>query len=146
MTHYIHRFCTAAGRPTLNLCPAVEQALETAPWPGNVRELVNAANYIASLASGPDVQLTDLPGSFLQHARGEPTHWLPIDTQTTPISSIRTDLPYKQAKRVWLDIFEEHYVRGILEEADGNVSAAARRSGMDRRSIQRMLKRQRGDD
>jgi ActR/RegA family two-component response regulator len=54
---------------------------------------------------------------------------------------IHADLPYAQARRAWLDHFQERYVAAILDANDGNVSAASRASGMDRRSIQRILKR-----
>jgi len=146
MKHFLHRFCIANDREPLHLSPSIAEALETAPWPGNVRELVNCANYMASLSMGPTIGLTDLPPSFLTQAPSNPVGWLPIDTNSTPISAIRTDLPYKHAKRAWLNIFEEHYVKGILDREAGNVSAAARSSGMDRRSIQRILKRQREDE
>ena len=33
-----------------------------------------------------------------------------------------------------------HYVRAVLDEEDGNICAAARRMGMHRRTLQRMLK------
>ncbi len=146
MKHFLERFCIANDRDPLHLSPEIETALEDAPWPGNVRELVNCANYMASLSTGPRIDIGDLPPSFLTHSPNDPARWLPVDTKSTPISAIRTDLPYKHAKRAWLNIFEEHYVRGILDRADGNVSAAARSSGMDRRSIQRILKRQREDE
>ena len=46
-----------------------------------------------------------------------------------------------ESKREWLHIFEVHYVQAILERNNGNISAAAREANMDRRSIQRILKR-----
>jgi DNA-binding NtrC family response regulator len=141
MAHYLQHFCTLIGRPPLSLSSRVNEALQAAPWLGNVRELVNCAHYLASLASGPSVQPADLPQAFCQIEGPQPE---PIGTASsphTPFPSIRTDLPYKMAKRAWLDIFEAHYLREILEREGGNVSAAARWAGMDRRSIQRMLKR-----
>jgi two-component system response regulator HydG len=60
-----------------------------------------------------------------------------------PASEIRVDLPYMDARRVFLDDFQQRYVEAVLEANDGNVSAAARAAGMDRRSIQRILKRSR---
>jgi len=146
MKHFLDRFCVANERQRLHLSAEIEKTLAAAPWPGNVRELVNCANYLASLCTGPTVNLVDLPPSFMTHSPEDTVRWLPVDTKSTPISAIRTDLPYKHAKRAWLNIFEEHYVRGILDREDGNVSAAARSSGMDRRSIQRILKRQREDE
>ena len=144
--HHLTLFCTSSDRPQLTLAPETKEALQHAPWPGNVREVVNCAHYMASLSTGPEVQLQDLPPSFLHQSKTSQPAWLSADSTATPISSIRIDLPYKHAKRAWLTIFEDHYVKGVLEREGGNISAAARSSGMDRRSIQRILKRQRDDD
>ena len=46
-----------------------------------------------------------------------------------------------EARRQWLDAFQLHYIRVLLEEHEGNISRAARAAQMDRRSIQRMVKR-----
>ena len=87
-------------------------------------------------------QLCGVIGSKL-HARGSvPTPgFIPVTDRSTPISSIRTDLSYKDAKREWLAIFEAQYVQAILDRNDGNVSAAAKEAGIDRRSIQRIVRR-----
>ena len=50
-------------------------------------------------------------------------------------------VPYKTAKREWNDWFDEQYIARLLDTHGGNVSAAARAAGIDRKSIQRMLKR-----
>ena len=141
MRHYLAQAASRAKRDPFTLAEPTQRALIEAPWPGNVRELVNCANFIASLAQTADVTLQDLPPSFRQGPDTPPSGWLPAEDHTTPISAIRTDLPYMEAKREWLSIFEAQYVQEILRLADGNVSKAARQSGMDRRSIQRILKR-----
>jgi DNA-binding NtrC family response regulator len=107
---------------------------------------VNCARFIASLSQGNVAGIADLPPNFHRSGSAPPSGWLPAPAQTTPMSAIRTDLPYKEAKREWLDIFEAQYVQGILRDANGNVSEAARKAGMDRRSIQRILRRQTESD
>ncbi len=57
--------------------------------------------------------------------------------------SVRYDLPYKQSKRMWLEVFEFAYITNLLNKHDGNVSHAAKAAGIDRKSIQRLLKRNR---
>lgn len=141
MQHYLTHAAHQAQRDPFTLTEKTQRVLEEAPWPGNVRELVNCAHFIASLAQNTQVGIEDLPPSFRQGPESPPSGWLPAEAHATPISAIRTDLPYKEAKREWLSIFETQYVQEILRLADGNVSKAARQSGMDRRSIQRILKR-----
>lgn len=132
MKRHLTVHCASLQREPLSLSDSVCSALESAPWPGNARELANCARYVASLATGPIVTIDDLPPTLLGASPPE-----------TPAAdrAVRTDLPYKAAKRAWMDAFEEVYVREILRAADGNVTHAARASGMDRRSIQRIVKR-----
>ena len=54
---------------------------------------------------------------------------------------IHYDLPYKKAKRLWLEVFEFAYISALLKGHDGNISHAARAAGIDRKSIQRLMKR-----
>ncbi|MFN7135868.1 MAG: hypothetical protein ACK4N5_27635, partial [Myxococcales bacterium] len=63
-----------------------------------------------------------------------------------PLDAIRPEVPFKTVKRIWSDWFDELYVRRLLDAHGGNVSAAARAAGIDRKSIQRMMKRQGGVD
>lgn len=42
---------------------------------------------------------------------------------------------------MWLEVFEFAYISRALKEHKGNVSHAARAAGIDRKSIQRLLKR-----
>ncbi len=134
LAHYLASFGRegAGSRPPLELSEDAAAALQAAPWHGNVRELVNCAHYIASLAEGPVVTMDDLPPGLCQ-APASPSPEVP---HTVPV-----DLPYKLAKRQVLDQFEAVYVRALLSRHGGNISAAARAAGIDRRSIQRMLKR-----
>ncbi len=127
--------CERVGRSVPSLDPRVREHLRRWPWPGNVRELVNVVDYLAAMTRGGRVTLTDLPPQ-LNRAPAVTSVGKP---------PIRTDLPYLDARREWLDAFQDLYVRQLLEEHEGNVSAASRAAQMDRRSIQRILARQRGD-
>ncbi|MEC9391220.1 MAG: helix-turn-helix domain-containing protein, partial [Myxococcota bacterium] len=98
-------------------------------------ELVNCAQYVASLSPGPAVTIADLPDGVVR--RTDPPQ---SDGTLTP-PRVRTDLPYRAAKRAWLDASEARYVGALVEANNGNVSRAARESGIDRRSIQRILRR-----
>ena len=136
-----NHFIDHLGRPDLRLSPEVEDRLLRGPWPGNVRELLNCMRYVTSLVSGDTVTPADLPATV--QANGGIR-----DGASAPPESVFVDLSmtYKDAKRAWLDRFENAYVTAMLEAHNGNVSAAANQAGMDRRSIQRILKRQRDRD
>ncbi|MEQ1570980.1 MAG: sigma 54-interacting transcriptional regulator, partial [Myxococcota bacterium] len=124
--------------PTLE--PAVRVHLRRWPWPGNVRELRNVAQYVAAMTPGGRVRMEDLPPALLRPPPEVQGTALPM---LFPASEIRIDLDYMDARRLFLDDFQQRYVEAVLESCDGNVSAAARTAGMDRRSIQRIVKRTR---
>ncbi len=90
-------------------------------WPGNVRELRNVVE--ATLAMGETPSLLDAPGA--RDASGDAL----------------LGLPYKDARRLLLDDFERRYVQRLLDDNDGNVSAAARAGRMDRTYLIKLIQR-----
>ena len=138
------------GRNTLRCSPEVLEHLTQYKWPGNVRELFNCARYLTGLTVADVAQLSDLPPRIRESALQR----TPAGKSSLPSSSqendpaqrldapaIRYDLSYKQAKRMWLEVFEYAYVSRLLEKHNGNISHAARAAGIDRKSIQRLMKR-----
>jgi DNA-binding NtrC family response regulator len=50
-------------------------------------------------------------------------------------------LSYKDAKEQLLENFEREYVTSVLARCEGNLSRAARESGLHRKSIERLVKK-----
>ena len=108
------------------------------PWPGNTRELRNVAKYLCAMHPGQPVGMTELPPQLRR------TPHLANPAVRGDLGSMpRVDLPYMEARRAWLEEFQVRYVSELLKAHDGNISAAARAADMDRRSIQRILSRER---
>jgi DNA-binding NtrC family response regulator len=97
-------------------------------WPGNGRELRNVLER--ALVLSPDA--TDFAALKLSLEPG--------GASEDPLA-VRTDLPFADAKRVLLDAFERKYLRDLLARTDGNVSAAAREAGLDRKHLRSLAKR-----
>jgi DNA-binding NtrC family response regulator len=135
--YFLDQAASDLGRPPPILEPQAMTHLLSWPWPGNIRELRNVTSYICAMTQGRRAGLRDLPPQILRSAPGGAR--LNAGTGIEP----RTDLPYMEARREWLDEFQYRYVTSLLDENDGNVSATARAAGMDRRSIQRILTRAR---
>jgi DNA-binding NtrC family response regulator len=97
-------------------------------WPGNVRELQNAVERATVLGSGSRLSIDlMLPSS---HA---PTK---ITTMPASFPSVR-GFNYKTS----IDDFERTFLTDLLSAANGNMSEAARMSGIYRANIYRMAKR-----
>lgn len=54
---------------------------------------------------------------------------------------MRSDLEYAEAKGAVLHAFEARYLRDVLTRCEGNISAAARESGLDRKHLRSLLRR-----
>jgi two-component system, NtrC family, response regulator AtoC len=140
-THLVGRFRLEAGRAPLELSLALRERLLAHPWPGNVRELSNVSRYIAGLAPGPVADLADLPPGFgASHALRPP------EPSTMAAARVDVTIPYTDAKRAWLEPFDQAYFSALLQAHSGNVSAAARAADIDRKTIQRFLRRGEDED
>ncbi|MCC6646393.1 MAG: sigma 54-dependent Fis family transcriptional regulator [Polyangiaceae bacterium] len=105
-------FAAEAG---VELPPSVSSALEAARWPGNARELRNAVQAYAVLGHVPESACAR--GDTLQAALRA---WL--DPRR----------PYAEQKEALLELFARDYLAAVLAQTRGNVSAAAKVSGLDR--------------
>ena len=96
-------------------------------WPGNVRELRNVIERAIALSPGAT--------TFAElRIAVQPLH-------SEETLTVRTDIPYSDAKAVLLNAFEFHYLRDVFNRCDGNISAAARESGLDRKHLRSLLRR-----
>jgi DNA-binding NtrC family response regulator len=119
--HFINRFAPNSPPPS----PALLQSLSAQPWPGNVRELRNAVERALALAAPSTEVATD------------------ETPQTTPQEAMAPlfALPIKEAIEKWTSDFERQYLENALRHSGGSVSEAARQCGVNRRYVQRMMKR-----
>jgi DNA-binding NtrC family response regulator len=97
-------------------------------WPGNVRELVNVLSHVLAFSEGEEVLPEHLPARVRGHAREVP---LPFNEHLT----------FKDAKEQLLENFEREYITRVLSRCEGNLSRAARESGLHRKSIERLVKK-----
>jgi DNA-binding NtrC family response regulator len=104
-----------------------QDLLERYPWPGNIRELQNAVVRGVALCSGL-VRPEDLP----EHIR---------DYQGAAVESgVVTDAVEPEKWRTLAEM-EGDYVKRVLDHTRGNKQAAVRLLDIDRKTIERMIKR-----
>jgi transcriptional regulator with GAF, ATPase, and Fis domain len=108
-------------------CLTVESlaALQSYHWPGNVRELRNTLQRSAALM---EPLMPRAPAAAGGAGRE-------LD------DAIELSQPLRVGKQRVIDAFERAYVSAMLKACGGNVSECARRAGMDRMSIHRIMQR-----
>ncbi len=94
----------------------------THAWPGNVRELRNAVERLDFAGVAALDLLPDDAGASL-------------DTLAT------SDAPYHVARGRVIAAFERHFVVALLARHSGNISAAARATGIDRMTLYKLVQR-----
>ncbi len=113
-------------------------ALEAYGWPGNVRELQNVIERACALAEVETITRRDLPehvlGPAVPPGGASPATPAPGEALTSG-----AELPLKDAKERWLHVLEASYLRDLLDRHGGNISAAAKSAGIDRKTFHRLI-------
>jgi DNA-binding NtrC family response regulator len=123
---FLERFSRRYGK-SLSASPRFYEALLTQPWPGNVRQLKNVMENLTALHPGGVLEPADIAD----------------DLQPTGAVCHLSSLPWKEARELYLASFELSYAQALLTRCDGNISAAAREAGVDRKTFYALLKRDR---
>ena len=113
-------------------------ALEAYTWPGNVRELQNVLERACALAESEKVTRRDLAEHMLQPAVRPAAGIVP-----GAALEAGSELTLKDAKDKWMQVLEASYLRDLLARHDGNVSAAAKAAGIDRKTFHRLINKYR---
>jgi DNA-binding NtrC family response regulator len=122
---FLERFSRRYGK-SLTGSPKFYEALLNERWPGNVRQLKNVMERLVALHPGgvldPEDIAEDAPGG-------------------NPAVALAT-LPWKEAREQYLAGFQLSYAQAVMARCDGNVSAAAREAGVDRKTFYALLNRE----
>jgi DNA-binding NtrC family response regulator len=134
----VHTFLKRYGQGRITACAdEAMAALEGYRWPGNVRELQNVIERACALADGEAITRADLPDHVVHGGRtSERSTGMPSDVR---LAGAATDLPLKDAKEQWMGVLEASYLRELLERHGGNITAAAKAAGIDRKTFHRLV-------
>jgi DNA-binding NtrC family response regulator len=125
---FLRHFCKLNEKPLLELTADAMNMLLAYDWPGNVRELRTAIEHGVVMASGPKITVRELPmtirqtvgpaaGAGLQAAR-------PASERTSPLDLHET---------------ERRLITQALASTGHNVTAAAKKLGISRRTLHRKI-------
>jgi DNA-binding NtrC family response regulator len=126
-------FLRALGGDESMLTRDVLLRLTTQRWPGNVRELRNHVERLVLLGRAGAEAAASAPSW-----RGDASSTrAPAD----PLAAATSGLPYRSARALAIRAFTDAYTRDMLVRHGGNVSRAARASGVARRWFQSLKAR-----
>jgi two-component system response regulator AtoC len=161
--HFIGKFNERLRKAITGIEPEGVALLVTYPWPGNIRELENVIERTMLFCEGPTIRATDLPGDLLGSlatptAPSAPTMAPPSQPGqpalpderapgSVPIaSSPSLPLPpeavssLKEAVKAETERVERGLIQRALDETSGNVTQAARKLKISRKSLQTKMK------
>ena len=126
--HLLEKHCRKLKKPLRKLSPELIGVFKTMRWEGNVREMENLILQGILFSSSDEIKLEEIdikdahqPGSTASYAF--------------------RDLSYKEAKEQSLKDFNDAYIGRLLKKSDGNVTQAAKRCGMERQTLQQIMRR-----
>ena len=128
--HFFEKFSDKYGKEPQSLDPKAEAVLLSYQWPGNVRELEHVIERAVALTSEKIIQLSDLPENMVS----------PSGRTRLP-GSFDREASYSEAKRQLMESFDKDFIAYHLKKAEGNVSKAAKQMGIQRTSLQRLMKK-----
>jgi DNA-binding NtrC family response regulator len=111
------------GLSEKKVTPQAMRILQSYAWPGNVRELANTVERLLILSPRTTIDIDDLPENL--HFRKPP--------------AAITDERYLSLAEL-----ERRHILRVLESTSGNMTAAAKRLGVDRGTLHRKLQQWQG--
>jgi two-component system, NtrC family, response regulator AtoC len=115
--------------PSVRFSTEALELLQEYPWPGNIRELENAVVRAAAMCDGL-IRIQDLPERIRNFH----------DTKSAKVPASSLEPVEKEAWPSLAEVEGRHVAR-ILAHTRGNKQAASRVLGVDRKTLDRMIKR-----
>jgi two-component system response regulator AtoC len=168
--HFITKFNSRLRKEITGISAEAIACLGTYNWPGNIRELENLMERTMLFCEGPQIEARDLPPELTQFSTlgttvavvapaVRPTSSIPVVTEdaasgpSTPAAAgnapTPTSLPIaaaggagslKEAVRAETERVERELIIRALDETNGNVTQAARKLKISRKSLQTKMK------
>ncbi len=126
--HFVRQYARKNRKAVRGFTPLAMDMLLKYEWPGNVRELENAVERAIILLTGDLISEKELPLRVTRTYAG---------TADTP-GEIRATPPANPLRP--LDEIEKEAILAALEAAGGNKSEAARRLGINRKTLHKKLR------
>ena len=140
--HFVRTYSEKLGKPIEQIDPQFKRYLERYPFPGNIRELEGIVQRAIILTKENHISASDLPPEVLECSKitsdlKEP--FRPVISLARTNEELKT--AREEASRLAIAEVERAFLKVALEEAGGNITRAAEKTGMNRSLFQRMIKK-----
>ena len=125
---FLRHFIKLNDKPLVDLTSDAMDALLSYNWPGNVRELRTAIEHGVVMATGPKITVRDLPMALRQAAG-----------TASPRGISATKAFEEKSSPLDLHETERRLIMQALATTNGNVTAAAKKLGISRRTLHRKI-------
>jgi len=125
---FLDRMHATTSQPLFT--PEVLADMARSQWPGNVREL---RNFVERTVVFQSASHSDQTGAKSIRA--------PALAGSAAGAAVDLDESFHNAKERHVSEFEARYLTALIEWAEGNVSRAARKAGLDRMHLHRLIQR-----
>ncbi|MGI5864383.1 MAG: sigma-54-dependent transcriptional regulator [Myxococcales bacterium] len=129
--HFIDKYNKRLNKKVQGIEPEALEVLQEYGWPGNIRELENLMERMLLFAEGPILLASDLPEPLKS-----------VDTVKVPVLTAAPggDASMKEIVRQAAAELERDLIGRALEETGGNVTQAAKKLKISRKSLQIKMK------
>ncbi len=126
--NFLRHFSKVNEKPLLELTSEAMNLLLNYDWPGNVRELRTAVEHGVVMTNGPKITVRELPMPVRQNT-----------LRTLPGGITPSKAWGEKASPLDLHETERRLIMQSLSSTDGNITAAAKKLGISRRTLHRKI-------
>jgi two-component system response regulator HydG len=123
-SHFLRSASKRSGKGVLQLSVPLAERMMSYEWPGNVRELQNCIERAVALARFDHLTIEDMPEKIRAYKAGG-------------FAVLANDVD----EIVTIDELERRYITRVMKLLNGNRARTAKKLGLDRRTLERMLQR-----
>jgi two-component system, NtrC family, response regulator AtoC len=136
--HFIAKFNDRLKKEIAAITPEAIERLVAYQWPGNIRELENLMERTVLFCEGPEIRVSDLPPEVAGAAAPQPGRAAADATGEEAPRPAPESL--KEAVRAETERVERELIQRALDATGGNVTQAARKLKISRKSLQTKMK------
>jgi DNA-binding NtrC family response regulator len=139
--HFVGKFNERLKKSFTRVEDDALERLMAHPWPGNIRELENVLERTMLLSEGPSIRARDLPAELVpppMSAGDAPQK--PLEGTTSRPTEMPKPGSLKEMVRQETERLERELIQRALDETGGNVTQAARKLKISRKSLQNKMK------